>query len=1049
MKKIKLNLRCILIALISLLCFNSAFAKGTNYYEGKGRIAISSDGNKHDNDDKMATKMTLMILAKAGLQDKTVLYTHCDHVWGSEGNDVADMKLSADTTGRKFGFNKCSFIAAVEDPEAAYQAMADVIAASTAEDPLFIIAAGPMHVVGMGFEKANKTNPEALNYVTVISHSWWNEVHADNYEKAGSVHGEEDPHSGWTWEEMKTAFGSKVNFNHISDQNATGTGAAVYTNKDKFSAPNWSSWDWMKTHSDPNIQWVYAHEIKDGYSCFHSQDYSDAGIAYYMVADLDDVRGDEFGNPAKLQKWVGTEPIPVTVDPNKLWGVSLNKTGYKFDEVAGNLQLTASFMPATAPNKNVTWSSSKPAVATVDANGLVTPIANGNCVITVTTEDGGKTAKCDITIGTIAAGDVTVGFDYIAIEADATNSDLGKWVVRKKGDDKYDQIKGNLDAINGTYIEYTGSTNDGLGASPGTDPLVYRFTPAVSGSYTLTGRMAQQLNQPGGTAAWDQCNDIYIKMEGDYTPGVGSSASITQLSNWNKFYGRGQNYTSWGSFVQMDINHVKYKVVYKLEAGKEYTFSISARSRGVCIDYFLLTKAPITFGEQIDVAYVNDERLRPGGDTTMPKGDKVYTYTAAKFEKFTGFGGEFVDAVVDYADARVLSIDQRLEWGAAETPFTGKDGRVKLVLNTKLEADGESTFKVYLNSELVKEVTNKRIHGTDIAEYTLETYDLTPDSIDIKNGDIIRVEFNSATNGLVPEGNTTATSRGRWVSLQVMTTEIDDGTSTPPPPFDGVSMLDQDIMFFENTAAWELWAGGGPYTFITNTNAADIAARGKNTLHISNTGTWTGDWTNINTQTLSAFKNFKLYPGDEYVLKYDIKVVSPGSAVKFELRFPATATTQWGVTAAVVLDLGGDAATDGWVTKEKPLEIQPSAVFDEKGHDVIKALFINDFLTDKATARNVDMYIDNIRIVPADGFVPNGSDPASIEVTEVEDETLFVTAHNHAIEVKSEVAQQINVYNISGLLISSTQVAAGETVEVASNIPQGIYIVNNKKVFVK
>ena len=278
--------------------------KNADYYNGKGRIALSSDGNKHDNDDQLATKMTLMILAKAGLQNKTTLYTYADHIWGSEKNDLELMRLAAEETGKRFGFNKTNFIPAVTYPEQAYNAMAAEIAKSTAADPLFIIAAGPMHVVGTAFERANKINPQALNHVTIISHSVWNNIHSDTPNPAKGNKPAETAHTGWTWQEMEQTFGDKVNFNYISDQNGTGVGSEVYKTKDKFAAATWDKWQWMQDHQDPNINWVRNNE---GIKC--SPDYSDAGIAYYMVADLDGVRGDEMGNPEKLRRWIGTEPI--------------------------------------------------------------------------------------------------------------------------------------------------------------------------------------------------------------------------------------------------------------------------------------------------------------------------------------------------------------------------------------------------------------------------------------------------------------------------------------------------------------------------------------------------------------------------------------------------------------------------------------------------------------------------------------------------------------------------------------------------------------------
>ena len=77
--------------------------------------------------------------------------------------------------------------------------------------------------------------------------------------------------------------------------------------------------------------------------------------------------------------------------------VLLNKTSTTL--TVGNTEtLTATVEPANATKKNVTWSSDKPDVATVDANGKVTAVAPGTATITVTTEDGDKTATCTVTV---------------------------------------------------------------------------------------------------------------------------------------------------------------------------------------------------------------------------------------------------------------------------------------------------------------------------------------------------------------------------------------------------------------------------------------------------------------------------------------------------------------------------------------------------------------------------------------------------------------------------------------------------------------------------
>ncbi len=89
------------------------------------------------------------------------------------------------------------------------------------------------------------------------------------------------------------------------------------------------------------------------------------------------------------------EPIVVT-------SVALDKTELALT-VGETFQLTATVLPEKADNKNVTWSSSDAAVATVE-NGLVTAVGNGEATITVTTIDGGFVDSCTVTVTTPVSG---------------------------------------------------------------------------------------------------------------------------------------------------------------------------------------------------------------------------------------------------------------------------------------------------------------------------------------------------------------------------------------------------------------------------------------------------------------------------------------------------------------------------------------------------------------------------------------------------------------------------------------------------------------------
>ena len=85
-------------------------------------------------------------------------------------------------------------------------------------------------------------------------------------------------------------------------------------------------------------------------------------------------------------------------DKKLVTGVTLTPETATLTQAGQSVQLTATVAPADATDKSVTWTSSNTKVATVDANGKVTAVANGTCTITVTTVDGSKSATSTITV---------------------------------------------------------------------------------------------------------------------------------------------------------------------------------------------------------------------------------------------------------------------------------------------------------------------------------------------------------------------------------------------------------------------------------------------------------------------------------------------------------------------------------------------------------------------------------------------------------------------------------------------------------------------------
>ncbi len=85
----------------------------------------------------------------------------------------------------------------------------------------------------------------------------------------------------------------------------------------------------------------------------------------------------------------GEVTIPVT-------GVALDKTAVTID-VGESVTLNYVIAPTNATNKNVTWSSTDESVITV-SNGVVRAVGYGTANVIVTTEDGGRTGSCIVTV---------------------------------------------------------------------------------------------------------------------------------------------------------------------------------------------------------------------------------------------------------------------------------------------------------------------------------------------------------------------------------------------------------------------------------------------------------------------------------------------------------------------------------------------------------------------------------------------------------------------------------------------------------------------------
>ncbi|MEI8204283.1 MAG: Ig-like domain-containing protein [Bacteroidota bacterium] len=141
---------------------------------------------------------------------------------------------------------------------------------------------------------------------------------------------------------------------------------------------------------------------------------------------------DASGNHEKLiinaTIWLASSPSGSTVSVS---GVSVNPTTLNLVVGGSTAQLTPTILPANATNQNVTWSSNFSNIASVSTTGVVTPVAVGNCIITVTTADGSHTATCAVTVTTsaVSVSSISVNPTTLALIVGGASSQLTKTIL--------------------------------------------------------------------------------------------------------------------------------------------------------------------------------------------------------------------------------------------------------------------------------------------------------------------------------------------------------------------------------------------------------------------------------------------------------------------------------------------------------------------------------------------------------------------------------------------------------------------------------------------
>lgn len=258
-----------------------------------------------------------------------------------------------------------------------------------------------------------------------------------------------------------------------------------------------------------------------------------------------------------------TENIPMYVDGTLVFGstpgevVEVPATGVEVSPTSVDIntgetsQLTATVLPTTATNKDVTWSTSDASVATVSSTGLVTAVSEGTATITVTTDDGGFTVSTSVEVSDIAVTGVAVSPTSVALDineiaqlsatvspSNATNQEVS-WSTSDATIATV-STSGLVTGVSQGTATITVTTEDGdftataeVEVSDEVEPVQYTLTTSVSGSGTIslspTGGVYDENTEVTLTATASS-GYIFVEWTGDLS-GSTNPASLTMDGN--------------------------------------------------------------------------------------------------------------------------------------------------------------------------------------------------------------------------------------------------------------------------------------------------------------------------------------------------------------------------------------------------------------------------------------------------------------------------------------------------------------------------------------
>jgi len=213
--------------------------------------------------------------------------------------------------------------------------------------------------------------------------------------------------------------------------------------------------------------------------------------------------------------------IPVTVTTSTT-GLELDSYNVDLNQEKTSHQIIYEVLPEDASNKNVTFTSSNPNVATVNDTGLITALRNGTATITVKTEDGNHEKQITVNVANMSRLIEDLEFNEIQ-SVQYNGSEIKPNIIIN--DEDYTLVSGT-----DYEIEYKNNINigtaeiiiTGINAYKGTKTITFTITKAdLNVNYTaMSNTVTYDGNEHGISLDIQSPNNIIVKYaddQGNYT----------------------------------------------------------------------------------------------------------------------------------------------------------------------------------------------------------------------------------------------------------------------------------------------------------------------------------------------------------------------------------------------------------------------------------------------------------------------------------------------------------------------------------------------------